>query len=57
MIASPHPKRIDTEALAEELPVGVISVKTQKGGMLLDSDGTGDPVLIALAAVTVSIVT
>ena len=55
MIASPNPEKVDKEAVAAELPVGVVSVQTQAGGMLVDSDDSGDPVLAAIAAVTVSV--
>ena len=54
-IASPHPEQIDTDAVATEFPVGTITVSTQCGGMLIDSDVSGDPVLIAVASVTVGI--
>ena len=51
-IASPHPDQVNADAVAATLPVGVISVKAEIGGMLTDGD---DPVLIALAAVRVSV--
>ena len=51
-IASPHPDQVDTDAVAATLPVGLVAVKAEAGGMLTDSD---DPVLIALAAVRVSV--
>jgi uncharacterized protein (TIGR02058 family) len=51
-IASPHPDQVDTDAVAATLPVGVVSVATQTGGMLTGGD---DPALIALAAVRVSV--
>lgn len=54
-IASPHPNNVDTEAVAAEFPVGTITVSTRAGGMLIDSDANNDPVLVAIAAVTVSI--
>lgn len=55
IIASPNPDAVDKQAVAEDLPVGVVSVRTQSGGMLVDSDDSGDPVLVAIAAVTVSV--
>ncbi len=55
IIASPKPEGVDTEAVAKDLPVGTVSVQTQSGGMLVDSDGSGDRVLVAIAAVTVSV--
>lgn len=51
-IACPHPERVDTEAVASKLPVGGVSVRAERGGMLT---GTDDPMLIALAAVRVSV--
>lgn len=54
-VASPHPEQIDMDAVAGEFPVGSVSVSTQTGGMLVDSDVSGDPVLLALASVTVGI--
>mgnify|MGYP001990006963 FL=1 len=55
IVASPNPDAVDKEAVAEDLPVGVVSVQTQSGGMLVDADESGDPVLVAIAAVTVSV--
>lgn len=55
IIASPNPDAVDTQAVAEDLPVGAVSVRTQSGGMLVDADDSGDPVLVAIAAVTVSV--
>lgn len=57
MIASPHPDELDIVAIARELPVGRVSVHTQSGGLLQDADGSDDPVLAAIATVTVSTVT
>lgn len=54
IIASPNPAQVDTEAVAAELPVGIVSVQTQAGGLLADAE-SGDPVLVAIAAVTVSV--
>ncbi len=55
VIASPHPEQLNVEAVTAEFPVGTISVSAQPGGMLVDSDVGDDPVLIAVAAVTVSV--
>jgi uncharacterized protein (TIGR02058 family) len=52
-IACPHPERVDTAAVASTLPVGVVSVRAERGGMLTGSDE--DPMVIALAAVRVSV--
>ncbi len=54
-IACPHPERVDADAVSAVLPVGVVSVKTQKGGMLAESGTSGDPILIAVAAVLVGV--
>ena len=54
-IACPSPDDVDRERVSAELPVGSVSVEVQKGGLLIDSDETGDPVCIAIAAVQVSI--
>jgi uncharacterized protein (TIGR02058 family) len=55
IIASPHPEQVDKGAVAGEFPVGTVAVSTQTGGMLADSDVSSDPVLIAVASVTVGI--
>jgi uncharacterized protein (TIGR02058 family) len=54
-IACPHPDRLDAKAVAAVLPVGTVSVKAEPGGMLADTGVSGDPMLIALAAVLVSV--
>ena len=53
-IATPHPDELDIDIVAAEFPVGTITIKPQLGGMLVDSDVSDDPVLIAVASVTVS---
>ncbi len=54
-IACPHPDRVDVQAVASALPVGAVSVAAETGGMLADTGVSGDPMLIALAAVRVSV--
>ena len=54
-IACPEPAEINSEKVLAELPVGKVSLDVQKGGLLIDSDDSGDPVCIAIAAVQVSI--
>jgi len=54
-IACPHPERVDTDAVSAALPVGIVSVKAERGGMLAETGSKGDPALIAIAAVRVSV--
>lgn len=54
-IACPHPERVDLEAVRAALPVGIVTVRAEKGGMLADSGTEADPALIAIAAVRVSV--
>jgi len=54
-IACPHPERVDLDAVRAALPVGIVTAVAEKGGMLADTGAAGDPVLIALAAVRVSL--
>lgn len=54
-IACPHPERVDTDAVAAALPVGIVSVEAQPGGMLADTGTEGDEALVAIAAVRVSL--
>lgn len=54
-IACPHPAQIDTDAVAATLPVGVVSVQAEQGGMLADTGTEGDEALVAIAAVRVSV--
>ena len=55
VIATPNPDAVDTDAVSEALPIGKVSVEVQPGGMLVDADQTADPVLVAIASVTISI--
>ncbi len=54
-IACPRPDNLDRQAVAAGLPVGNVSVEVQEGGLSIDSDGSGDPVCVVIAAVQVSI--
>lgn len=54
-IASPHPERIDPAALRSAFPIGEVRIETRAGGLLADTGVAGDPVLVAVAAVRVSI--
>lgn len=56
-IASPNPDTIDIDAVAAEFPVGKVTVTTQQGGMISESGADNDPVLVAIASVTVSVST
>ena len=54
-IAVPNPGDVDTAAVAKELPYGTITVKAIAGGLEIPSDRGADPILIANAAVIVSL--
>ncbi len=54
-IACPMPESVNVEAVAKALPVGEVSVSVQEGGMLVPTPMDGDPMLIALASVFVSV--
>jgi uncharacterized protein (TIGR02058 family) len=54
-IATPRPDRVDHPAVASALPVGRVSVRAEPGGLLADTGTEGDPVLVAIAAVRVSV--
>ncbi len=53
-IGVPDPQAVDVEAVARELPYGTVSVRAVVGGLEIPSDRGGDPILIANAAVVVS---
>jgi uncharacterized protein (TIGR02058 family) len=55
VVATPNPGAVDTEAISKVLPVGRVSVEVREGGMLVDADQSADPVLVAVAAVTISV--
>ncbi len=54
-IGTPHPERVDRAAVAAAFPVGVVEVRAEPGGLLADTGSPGDPVLVAVAAVRVSL--
>ena len=56
-IATPNPAALDVEAVRGLLPYGVVSVRAVPGGMLAETGLGGDPVLVANAAVLVSLET
>ena len=52
----PGPKRaIDTSAVAKELPYGMVTVTVVKGGLEIPAEQGGDAIIIANAAVIVSL--
>jgi hypothetical protein len=55
MIGVPNPESLDTAAVAKELPYGTVMVTAVKGGLEIPSNPAGDPILIANAAVIVSL--
>ena len=54
-IAVPEPSAVDTEAVAKELPYGTVKVTAVKGGLEIPAEQGGDAILIANAAVIVSL--
>lgn len=54
-IGAPDPDAVDTQAVAAELPYGTVTVKAVKGGLEIPAEGGGDAILIANAAVVVSL--
>src|ERR1700744_1379622 len=54
-IAVPNPEAVATAAVATELPYGTVTVTAVKGGLEIPSDRGTDPILIANAAVIVSL--
>jgi uncharacterized protein (TIGR02058 family) len=54
-IGTPHPEQVDAAAVAAALPVGRVSVVAERGGLLTDTAVSGDPILVAVAAVLVSV--
>jgi len=55
MIAVPNPEGVDTAAVAKELPYGTVKVTAVKGGLEVPAEQGGDSILIANAAVIVSL--
>jgi uncharacterized protein (TIGR02058 family) len=54
-IAVPSPDAVDTSAVAKELPYGTVTVKAVKGGLEIPAESGGDAIIIANAAVIVSL--
>jgi uncharacterized protein (TIGR02058 family) len=55
MIAVPNPESLDTAAVAKELPYGTVTVTAVKGGLEVPAEQGSDSILIANAAVIVSL--
>ena len=54
-IGVPDPSGVDTAAVAKELPYGTVTVTAVKGGLEIPAEGGGDAIIIANAAVIVSL--
>ena len=54
-IGVPDPSTVDTAAVAKELPYGTVTVTAVKGGLEIPAESGGDAILIANAAVIVSL--
>ena len=54
-IAVPDPGAVDTAAVAKELPYGTVTVTAVTGGLKVDDERGGDAIIIANAAVIVSL--
>jgi uncharacterized protein (TIGR02058 family) len=54
-IAVPDPSAVDTTAVAKELPYGTVTVSAVKGGLEIPAEQGSDSILIANAAVIVSL--
>ncbi|MDO9057824.1 MAG: Lin0512 family protein [Bradyrhizobium sp.] len=54
-IGVPDPDTVDTSAVARELPYGTVTVTAVKGGLEIPSESGGDAIIIANAAVVVSL--
>jgi len=55
VIAVPNPETVDKAAIAKELPYGTVTVNAVKGGLEVPAESGGDAILIANAAVIVSL--
>jgi uncharacterized protein (TIGR02058 family) len=53
-MAVPNPEAVDTSAVAKELPYGTMTVTAIKGGLEVPAENGGDAIIIANAAVIVS---
>jgi uncharacterized protein (TIGR02058 family) len=54
-IGVPDPGAVDTSAVATELPYGTVTVTAVKGGLEVAAERGGDAIIIANAAVIVSL--
>ena len=54
-IGVPDPSGVDTAAVAKELPYGTVTVTAVKGGLEIPAESGGDSIIIANAAVIVSL--
>jgi uncharacterized protein (TIGR02058 family) len=54
-IGVPDPEGVDTASVAKELPYGTVTVTAVKGGLKVDDERGGDAIIIANAAVIVSL--
>jgi uncharacterized protein (TIGR02058 family) len=54
-IGVPDPGAVDTAAVAKELPYGTVTVSAVKGGLEIAAEQGGDAIIIANAAVVVSL--
>src|ERR1700754_3666201 len=54
-IGVPDPDGVDTAAVAKELPYGTVTVTAVKGGLEIPAESGGDAIIIANAAVVVSL--
>ena len=54
-IGVPDPSSVDTSAVAKELPYGTVTVTAVEGGLRVDDERGGDAIIIANAAVIVSL--
>jgi uncharacterized protein (TIGR02058 family) len=54
-IGVPDPGAVDTSAVAKELPYGTVNVTAVKGGLEIPAESGGDAIIIANAAVIVSL--
>jgi len=54
-IGVPDPAAVDTQAVAKELPYGTVTVTAVKGGLEIPAEQGSDAIIIANAAVVVSL--
>ena len=54
-VGVPDPDSVDTDAVAKELPYGTVKVRAVKGGLEIPAEAGSDAIIIANAAVLVSL--